>query len=380
MDKFYTKQRWGNHEDFAVKLVHMNPTLLTFRQQIAHRLEESVNSLAWLKNGEYEATVYNEFLDPARTLLAGGKRTRAGFVLAGYQLACARSTEPAVLAGSAMELYQASALVHDDVIDDSPQRRGNPAAHVAFASQHRANSWLGSPTKFGTSSAILLGDLLLAHAAQEFTSATALVDAGPGARALSQFNSMCVEVAFGQYLDIRAEHQPLDQGSDAIESALSVLRHKSASYSVQLPLVIGCMLGGASEELIAQARGLGGKLGEAFQMRDDDLGVFGEPEQTGKPACGDITEGKRTVLLALTRRHCPEQREWIDSLLGRELTGEEVAKLRSLIVSSGARDRHEEMIQARESQARQTARDLDGREEGAHTLTALMDELAGRNS
>ncbi|MGO1591768.1 MAG: polyprenyl synthetase family protein [Ancrocorticia sp.] len=358
----------------------MHITLPEFRHQVTNRLSERVDALAWLISTPSEDGPHTELLAPARSLITGGKRTRAAFVLAGYQLATEDSPEAAIIAGSALELYQNSALVHDDVIDDSPTRRGKPAAHILFGDLHNSHAWLGSGDDFARAGAILLGDLLLAEAGREFHEAACLVAPAAASRATTQFHDMCVEVAFGQYLDIRAEHQPLANQVNAIESALSVLRHKSASYSVQLPLTIGAMLGGGSPQLTSQLRTLGGLLGEAFQMRDDDLGIFGEPDQTGKPSCGDITEGKRTVLLALMREASGNRREWIDSLMGTDLTDSQIDELRSFAVTCGARSRHEQMINEREAASRELLATLDGRAEGAATLAALMDELQGRNS
>lgn len=358
----------------------MDLTLPEFRVLVEERLTQSIDSLTWLVQEEFDQVPHEEFLAPARLLLSSGKRTRAAFVLAGYQLATTSACDPAATAGSAIELYQASALVHDDVIDDSPTRRGNPAAHVAFTNLHTEGRWLYSPADFGRASAIVLGDLLLSEASKEFQAAAAMVAPREGATAFRQFQSMCTEVAFGQYLDIRAEQQPLDRSQDAIASALSVLRHKSANYSVQLPLVIGAHLGGGSDELISQLRKLGGLLGEAFQMRDDDLGIFGEPSQTGKPSGGDITEGKRTILLALIREKAGARRDWLDSRLGTVLSDADISQLRTLAISCGARSEHEDMILAREDEARLLLQTLDGNDDGIQTLANLMHELAGRTA
>ena len=378
MDDCHTNEVWGNHEDLTDKLFSME--LSQFRHHVTERLVRSVDSLSWLIQAQSETDPFDEFIAPARALVTGGKRTRAAFLLAGYQLATSAAEEPAIIAGSAMELYQASALVHDDVIDDSPTRRGMPAAHVTFSRIHTAHQWLGSSGDFSRAGAILLGDLLLSQAGREFQTAASMPSPADGRAAIEQFHDMSVDVAFGQYLDIRAEHQPLGQTDEAIAQAISVLRHKSASYSVQLPLVIGAALGGGSHRLISQLRELGGLLGEAFQMRADDLGIFGEPSQTGKPSCGDITEGKRTVLLALIRAQSKARREWVDSLLGKQLTDTDISQLRSLVITSGAREQHERMIVEREEAAKALLPTLDGRTEGTRTLTTLMDELEGRVS
>lgn len=265
------------------RLDPMTFDLAAFRSAVSEQALASLDSLSWLIQSDLEAVVAAEMLEPARTLLRGGKRTRAALLWAGYRCACAGPTEPALHAGAALELYQMSALVHDDVIDDSETRRGLPAAHTAFRTWHATNNWLGSAEDFGHAGAIILGDLLLSQTNAGFREAARLVDNAAGSLALGQFFNMTVEVAFGQYLDIRAEHQPLADTSTAISTALGVLRHKTASYSVEFPLAIGALLGGGSLDLANHLRHIGRPLGEAFQMRDDDLGLFGNLTSPANP-------------------------------------------------------------------------------------------------
>ncbi|MFT0847960.1 polyprenyl synthetase family protein [Actinomycetaceae bacterium L2_0104] len=359
----------------------MTLDLSAYRSAVSEHALASIDSIVWLIRSAHEDSVAAEMLEPARALLSGGKRTRASLLWAGYRCATDSDGAPAVRAGAALELYHASALVHDDVVDDSETRRGLPAAHTAFSARHSSRRWLGSAAEFGHAGAIVLGDLLLSQASVEFHDATRIVEPEAGSLALEQFLKMTVEVAFGQYLDIRAEHQPLVDTSEAIESALGVLRHKSASYSVEFPLAIGALLGGGSLELAAQLRQVGQPLGEAFQMRDDELGVFGDPELTGKPACGDIAEGKRTVLLALTRElSAPADRQWLDARLGQKVSDDDVVGIRRIVEESGARARHEEMIAAREDEARRNLSALDSRAEGVDLLDTLVHELEGRHA
>ncbi len=355
--------------------------LAAFRSAVSEQAIASLNSLDWLIQSDLEEAVATEMLEPARALLTGGKRTRAALLWAGYRCACDGAVEPALHAGAALELYQMSALVHDDVIDDSETRRGLPAAHTAFRSRHTTNNWLGPAEDFGHAGAIILGDLLLSQAIAEFHEATRLVDHAAGSLALSQFVKMTVEVAFGQYLDIRAEHQPLADTPTAIDTGLGVLRHKTASYSVEFPLAMGALLGGGSPDLANHLRHIGRPLGEAFQLRDDDLGIFGDPDLTGKPACGDIAEGKRTILLALTRELATsEDREWIDGILGKQIDDDAVSRIRRIVTESGARAQHEHMIAEREERARTELVELPALPEGVGLLRELVSEFAGRNS
>lgn len=286
------------------------------------------------------------FLAPARDLLAGGKRTRARLALEGWRSAGGAVThEAAVIAGSALELFQAAALVHDDIIDAADTRRGMPAAHVRFAAAHTQFDGVGAADHFGQSAALLLGDLLLVLAQAEMSRAVRLADA-PGAEEV--WRLMTAEVAIGQYLDVRASHLPLSAGSlpAALDAALRVVRHKSARYSVEHPLAFGAALARADERLMAALRAFGTPLGEAFQLRDDDLGIFGDPAVTGKPAGDDLLEGKRTPLILLgMEMAAPADREALRGHLGDRSAGSAGVQLvREILLRSGAVERHEGMI------------------------------------
>ncbi|MDD9205661.1 polyprenyl synthetase family protein [Georgenia sp. 10Sc9-8] len=293
-----------------------------------------------------------DLLRPAQDLLAGGKRLRALLCAAGWSAAHGDlehvRDDAVVRAGAALELFQAAALVHDDVMDGSLLRRGMPAAHRRFAADHDRQGWLGDPSAYGEAGAILLGDLLLTVSSMEMDLARALAPDGPRVRAV--YDLMVSEVAVGQYLDIRAQARPWDDDPRAaVERALQVVRHKSARYSVEHPLVLGAALAGAEEHLLARLAEVGLPLGEAFQLRDDDLGVFGDPEVTGKPAGEDLREGKRTVLVALAMERLGEQdRRYLESMLGRpDLGPDQVAGLQGLLQGCGAVAAHEELIEER---------------------------------
>ena len=292
-----------------------------------------------------------DFLAPARGLLGGGKRLRAQLCAAGWVAAGGATDDeamrPVVLAGSALELFQATALVHDDVIDGSLTRRGLPAAHRSFAAEHAAHAWLGSPDDYGHAAAIVLGDLLLAVSAMELERARVLVAPAAGLRARQIYDVMTAEVALGQYLDIRSQDMPWGDDADAaVERALQVVRHKSARYSVEHPLLLGAALAGADDALLGALSAVGLPLGEAFQLRDDELGVFGDPAVTGKPAGDDLREGKRTVLMALTMaRAAAAERERLRAQVGRpDLSAAEVTEIQRVMRDTGALDAHEALI------------------------------------
>ncbi|HHW83993.1 MAG TPA: polyprenyl synthetase family protein, partial [Actinomycetales bacterium] len=220
------------------------------------------------------------FVQPASRLLTGGKRSRA--VLAALGWSCVRpesgwDEEAIRIAGSALELFQAAALVHDDLIDDADTRRSHPASHRHFAAAHSGAGLRGDSEEFGANAAILLGDLLLTLSQREISRAIRASGTSPEA-AQEVWDRMSAEVAIGQFLDIEAATLPLPgEGDDdahqaALERALAVLRHKSAHYSVAHPLALGAALAGGDDAPFEQLAAIGAPLGEAFQLRDDDLG------------------------------------------------------------------------------------------------------------
>ncbi len=282
-------------------------------------------------------------LDEARACVQGGKRLRAAFCFWGYQAANPTDdeTEYAALirACAALELLHASALVHDDYMDASDTRRGRPATHVAFATAHRAQSWAGDPQQYGAASAILLGDLLLSWADELLR--TCGLPHDRVSPALDVFDLCRSEVIAGQFLDVSVQAR----GVADVDAAMRVLRFKSAKYSVERPVHIGLALAGATPEVIAAMAGFGLPLGEAFQLRDDLLGVFGDPAVTGKPAGDDLVEGKRTVLVALSLDAAPPAAAAeLDAALGRPLDEAGVARLRAIIDACGAHAQVEHVI------------------------------------
>ncbi len=277
----------------------------------------------------------------ARAVVAGGKRFRAAFCHWGYRAVEPDPADPTALlrACAAFELLHASALAHDDLMDASDTRRGRPATHRGFATEHRQAGWRGDPEQYGAAGAILLGDLLLGWA-DELVRRCGL----PWHRvdpALDLFDRCRSEVIAGQFLDVSVQAR----GHADVETAMTVLRYKSAKYSIERPLHVGAALAGAGPETLAALSAFGLPLGEAFQLRDDLLGVFGDPATTGKPAGDDLVEGKRTVLVALALDAAPaDDAALLDRSLGSPLSVAEVERLRSVIAASGAHAQVEAVI------------------------------------
>ncbi len=241
--------------------------------------------------------------DAVEQMLSGGKRLRAAFCYWSWRAHGGRPGTPdadaVVRVGAALELFQAAALFHDDVMDDSDTRRGFPAAHREFARLHVEQGLTGDADRFGMSAAILLGDLTLVASEQEFAGALATQPFQRAEAARAVFDLMRTEVTVGQYLDVLAQSLPWGDDPEADEvRSREVIRAKAARYSVEHPITLGAALADADESSLERCRAIGLPLGEAFQLRDDLLGVFGDPATTGKPAGDDLREGKRTVLTA----------------------------------------------------------------------------------
>ncbi len=276
-------------------------------------------------------------LDPmadaiAEFLLTGGKRLRPAFCYWGWRGAGGPDCDEIVRAAAALEMLQACALIHDDVMDASDSRRGRPAVHRRFSKLHRRRGWQGDADHFGESAAILLGDLALIWADQMLNTCglpePALRAAAPA------YDLMRVELMAGQYLDLLEQVS----GPGSVESALRVARYKSAKYTIERPLHMGAALAGATPALLATYTGYGLPLGEAFQLRDDVLGVFGDPDVTGKPAGDDLREGKRTAMVALALSAAtPAQAEIVQRHLGNpELDPTGVEEMRTVLTDTGA--------------------------------------------
>nr|BFE66057.1 polyprenyl synthetase family protein [Dactylosporangium thailandense] len=296
-------------------------------------------------------------------VLGGGKRLRPAFAYWGYRGAGGEDRDEIVAAAASLELVQASALIHDDVMDGSETRRGEPAVHRRFARLHAAGGWRGDGDWFGTSAAILLGDLCLVWS-DEMLHASG-VDPATLARARPVFDQMRTEVTIGQYLDVQTQAT----GDTSTARASLVARYKSAKYTIEQPLVFGAAL--ADGGRLAKAySAFGLPLGEAFQLRDDVLGVFGDPAVTGKPAGDDLREGKRTYLVAAAIESVgPAVFE--DHLGDPCLDEQGVALLRKTIVESGALRRTEERIEQLTATALEALAEAEITDEAREVLTGL---------
>ncbi|MER7166320.1 polyprenyl synthetase family protein [Micromonospora sp. NPDC000207] len=324
-------------------MTHAAPVSPVDRADLRHRIDKALtefltNQRVWMAGVDAALNPVAEAIEAF--VLGGGKRLRPAFAYWGFRGAGGTDSDQVVTALAALEFVQASALIHDDLMDRSETRRGVPSVHRRFATRHRDSGWGGDPDGFGEAAAVLLGDLCLVWSDELLHSAG--LPPQTIARARPVFDLMRTEVTVGQYLDVLTQAT----GDTSLERAGKVARYKSAKYTVERPLLLGAALADAPEDVRTAYSAYGLPLGEAFQLRDDVLGVFGDPAQTGKPAGDDLREGKRTYLIAAAAEALDAaDREVLLGRLGDSALGEAgVARLRELIVTSGALERTEQRI------------------------------------
>lgn len=326
----------------------------------------------------------NLMVDAIAALLSGGKRVRATFLYWGYRVAGGADSDALIRAASAMELFQAAALLHDDVMDASDTRRGLPAAHRALAQAHRDAGYIGDANRFGEAGAILAGDLCLTWADEVY--ATSGLSADEIARGRGVFDLMRTQLMAGQFLDMLESVQTWDGLStqERLERALRVSQFKSAKYTMEHPLLIGAACAGADEATVEALSSYGLALGQAYQLRDDLLGIFGDPEQTGKPAGDDLREGKRTVIVAYLLDKADEATTaFFEQRFGQpDLTDDEVERFRQACVSTGAVEATEKLIAEFSTRARAAVERLDRQSapEAVGALAALIEQTTTRAS
>lgn len=352
-------------------------TVAKLRQQIFWRTQE-----VFTRYTQNFPELAANFLALSADAIQGGKCFRGLCAILGA--ACALSTTPQYQHSSApellyaaaklpnildlaaaLELYQASALVHDDVVDRADTRRGLPALRQRFSDLHASENLVGENVHFGDAAAILAGDLLFSMAN------AALADNTQPVAVLRGFSLMSSEVAYGQYLDLQLSYTPLDQCT--LDKILEVVKVKSARYSVVYPTILGVLSTFADDNNDALVQFLQETLepaGIAFQLRDDALGVFGDPTVTGKPAGDDIREGKRTALLALTLQNADvASRQRLEQIYGLPNCERPILETVELFQRFGT-SAHEQLIAAMSDQAAQQATQAKTR--GIH---ALLDYL-----
>lgn len=329
------------------------PSLLLTAQRVEARLDSI------LRNEEsrwsaFDVDLTSPVAEIRRLVGAGGKRLRPAFCQWGFVGAGGSADDPRVVdAGAALELLHAFALFHDDIMDGASTRRGEPVTHEVFAERHRELGGSGESRRYGEGMAILIGDLT-------FVLSDRLLD-GVSAEARSIWHELRVELNIGQLLDLMgsAHH---DRRRDKAER---ICRYKSGKYTVERPLHLGAAMAApeSTADLLPALSAYGLPLGDAFQMRDDVMGAFGDPAVTGKPVGDDLREGKPTPLLAIAiERADASQRAVLDRVGRSTLDDRDVDEVQEVIVACGALAEMESTIErlASEAVAALDAIDLEG--------------------
>jgi geranylgeranyl diphosphate synthase type I len=305
---------------------------LAVRQFVAARCRDH---LGQTPDTEVFGRVLTGFVD-------GGKYVRSAFALAGWL--CAADTSPAaVRAAGSLELLHCFALLQDDVMDGSPLRRGQPAAHVVFTRWHRRERLSGSAERFGESAAVLAADLCLVWAEQMLRESGVTEDALT--RALPHYDRMRSDLAVGQFRDLVNDARRLP----ALRDVRDVARAKSGDYTVRGPVELGARMAGAGPALLRALGTYGSAVGEAFQLRDDLLGLFGTPEVTGKPVGEDLVSRKATTVMVLARELAGvrSRRELARLDILERLEASDVDRYLEIVEATGARERAERLIDRR---------------------------------
>jgi geranylgeranyl diphosphate synthase type I len=300
-------------------------------------------------------------------LISGGKRLRPAFAYWGHRAAGGQDSNEVLRACASLEFLQACALIHDDVMDASDTRRGKPAIHKQFEAKHLENSWNGSPKLFGEGAAILVGDLALSWADEMLLTSGLASDQLVRAKAV--YDVMRTELMSGQYLDLLEQVR----GNITAERAETVIKFKSAKYTIERPLHMGAAIAGSDTNLDLTLSNYGLALGEAFQLRDDLLGVFGDSSITGKPAGDDLREGKQTLLIAFANSNADEgQKKLLAESLGNPaLSAEMISDLQAVLISCGAQEFVENRITSCLTASLSALDSLLGNPEAKEALTEL---------
>ena len=347
----------------------MPASLLT----VAARVEERLDTLLRAESARW-SELSADLLPPLESLrrlvMDGGKRLRPAFCYWGFLGAGGDPDDEAIIdAGAAFEMLQAFALVHDDVMDGSATRRGARTAHLEFDDRHADASWRGEGRRFGEGVAILIGDLAHVYADQ------LLPRRSPSVQRV--WDELRIELNVGQYLDILGTAR----ADTDHESARRIARYKSGKYTIERPLHVGAALAGRLDDLQASLSAYGDPLGEAFQLRDDLLGVFGDEAVTGKPVGDDLREGKPTPLLARATAHADGAQAGLLAQVGRvDLSADEVAALQEVFVATGAVAAVEAAIDSLTDQALGAIAVAPIAEEARHALEELARFVAWRQS
>lgn len=296
-----------------------------------------------------ESQAYTDLAEQVRVLVdRGGKRLRPLMTLLSYQGYGGTNQAESLPVAAATELLHAFLLIHDDIIDRDFRRWGGPNITAVYLDRYSYTMSQGDALHFAQSQAMLAGDIC-----QNLTQQAILgtdLDADAKVQLLTLFNAVTKQVLCGELADVHFSNLATPPSKDEV---LAMYNDKTASYSIVLPLQAGAIMAGAPEselELLAQ---IGQKLGVAYQLQDDLLGVFGDQSKTGKPPAGDLREGKYTalVLTALELAQIADRQELTAILAAESISSQDIAVAQQIITDSGAQSSVQQTIAELSDQA-----------------------------
>lgn len=312
-----------------------------------------------------------DFLDLAQHyVLAGGKRLRAQFCYWGYVAADGDpQNNDVVHAAAALELLHAFALIHDDIMDGAQSRRDLPTPHVVLSQRHQSDALRGESRRYGEGVAMLLGDLLFVYAQ--------LLAAELNDEARAVWARLTSELVMGQYLDMETSAQGIYEE----EVSLAIAQYKSGKYSVERPLQLGSAVAGAGDKFNDAWSTFGVPLGEAFQLRDDLLGIIGDPTVTGKPVGDDLREGKPTYIVAVARTEANATQQAVLDRIGEpSLDSAAINAITDVLKATGAISQTEQEIARRLEMARAALEAMTMNKDARQALELLATAATSRNA
>lgn len=294
---------------------------------VAQRVEVALGEILAAERstwGRLDPALDEPLGDLSNLVLGGGKRIRPAYCHWGWVTGGGDPDSKDPLRGCcALELLHAFALAHDDVMDGSPTRRGSPTVWASFIDRHDRRGWRGESRRFGEAAAILVGDMAMVMADRSLGTVNTAVR--------EVWDVLRTELNMGQYLDVAGTAK----GNVDAAGARTIIRNKTAGYTITRPLQLGAALAGRAD-LAGTLAAHGIPLGTAFQLRDDVLGVFGDPDRTGKPVGEDLREGKPTMLLAYARQRATPAQLGVLSKVGTEINNDDIASIQQVMIDTGA--------------------------------------------
>lgn len=304
--------------------------------------------------------------------LRGGKRIRSILIIMAYKSLGGKNENAIIDIAVSAELMQSFLLIHDDIIDDDDLRRGGPTMHRIYTEKYKGYN---NSKKFGENIAIIAGDLLVSLGNEIISKSD--FDEEKRVKLLQKFNDIIKMTGYGEIIDILLGLKTNVREEDI----LKMHKLKTAIYTIEGPLHMGAIAAGVPDEQLKTLTNYAIPLGQAFQIKDDILGMFGSEEKLGKPADSDIKEGKKTLLILKVLENADkEQKELIGNALGnKDITKTELTKVREIIKKTGSLDYSEILAEKLVKKAKNIIKNSDFEKQGKDFLLEIADYIIKRD-